>query len=252
VRRIALTLAALVLVAFPATAAGARAPVEFLFTVSSGNIDELVRFQGDPASCAAHGVCGYVGTLHYGFKAKSGYAVAIFPGRGEPLSAAFSFLDGHGTTTADVALDGGSGIVPHCTDAVSNEADGFGASLRGRRTTVFLHPALDSILSSGTSPPGSGMSGFDDTLRTHCAGPSDADLAASHASPSRRYSVSRFRRRRFDLVLSGTRPFRAAGFYGTARFRVRFRLAREGTSGVSPADNTISIIQLSPKANQIG
>jgi hypothetical protein len=222
VRRIALTLATLlVVVAFPAAVAGARSPGQYFFNVSSGNVDELVRFQGDPASCAAHGVCGYSGTVHYVFRVTTGGALASYPDRGIPSGFVFGFLQGRGTATADVAVDGQMGSVPHCTDAVTLRADAFNALLRGHRTTVALHDAGAFTIGSVTTPPSA------NTLDTHCAGPSDADLDASGATPSRRYATSRFRRVRFDLRFAGTRPFHAGGFAGTVRFRVRFRLRRE-------------------------
>jgi hypothetical protein len=221
VRRLALTLAALLVAAFPTTAGAARAPGESLFSVSSGSIDELVRFRGDPATCAVHGVCGYSGTVHYVFRATLGTAFASAPGQLLPFGFMVGFMQGRGTVTADVAVDGQAGLVPHCADVVTVSSDAFGALLRGRRTTVRLHDSGSFTSGALMAPPAAS------TLDTHCAGPSDADLEASGATPSRRYATSRFRRRRFDLRFAGTRPFRAGGFAGTARFRVRIRLRRE-------------------------
>jgi hypothetical protein len=226
VRRIALTLAALALVVFPATAAGAPS-ASYLLAISSGSVDETVRFQGNPTTCAGHGVCGYAGTLHYVFRTTSGSAFATYPERGGPFGFIFGYMGGRGTTTSDVIVDGGTGATPHCTASTSVKADGFGAGWLGRRATVSLH--LDSVSVPGTTgaPP---TPAFGDTLYTGCPGPSDGDLAASHATPSRRYATSRFRRPRFDLRFAGTRPLRSGLYTGTVRFRVLIRLRREAVA----------------------
>lgn len=200
-----------------------RAPRQslFVYDLRQADIDEVVRFQGDPASCGPPGLCGYSGTIHYNFHGR-GTGAFTAAGRPDPFGLAFGFAVGRGRTSSDVALvDGAGNTVNRCTDAATFTADGFSGEPGRRRVTIGLH-------ATGTTGSGLGEA-QPDYLDTHCAGPRDRDLIASQAAPSRNYSVSRFRRRRFALIFADTRPFRAGGFQGTVRFRVRFGLVRKFT-----------------------
>lgn len=214
----------LMLVLLPVTGAHARkahAPRQnaFVYELRQADIDEVVRFEGDPVSCGQVGLCGYTGSVHYNFHGR-GSATFTARGRLDPFGVASGIAVGSGRTSSDVAFaDRAGNTVARCTDSATFRADGFVGEPERRRVTIALHQT------------GTGTFGFDDAqpdyLDTHCAGPRDRDLIASHAAPSRNYAVSRFRRRRFALIFADTRPFRAGGFQGTVRFRVRFGLVRK-------------------------
>ena len=194
-------------------------PTLYVYDVRQADIDEVVRFRGDPATCGPPGLCGYAGTVHYRFHGRGSGAFTA-PGRNGEPGLAFGFAAGRGRTASDVSVaDGAGNPVSRCTDTATFQADGFIGDPGRRRVTVALHSTGMDGFGSGEAQP--------DYLDTHCAGPRDRDLISSRAAPSRNYAVSRFRRRRFALVFAGTRPFRAGGFEGTVRFRVTFGLVRK-------------------------
>jgi hypothetical protein len=215
---------ALALVAIPVSADARPQPTArkaYVYDVRQADVDELVRFQGDPATCGASGLCGYAGTVHYSFHGRGAGAFAP-AGRRERFGSVFGLALGSGRTTSDVALaDGAGGPHARCTDTATFRADGFAGQPGRRRVTIALHETGPGTIGFGEAQP--------DYLNTHCAGPRDRDMIASHATPSRNYAVSRFRRRRFAIVFADTQPFRAGGFQGTVRFRVTFGLVRKFT-----------------------
>jgi hypothetical protein len=189
----------------------------FGYEIRQANIDELVSFHSDLAACAPAGLCGYAGTVRYAFHGR-GFGAFESPGRRSSLPPiVFGSADGTGRTVSDVAL---AGSTTHCTDVLPIDSDGFEGLFRGRRVTVTLHAAAGQDQTTISTLLDM------DYLDTHCPGPRDRDLIASGATPSRSYSISRFRRRRFAIVFADTRPFRAGGFIGTVRFRVTFGLIR--------------------------
>ncbi|MDQ6749285.1 MAG: hypothetical protein M3Z33_00800 [Actinomycetota bacterium] len=235
IRRAGMLAAALVLV-LPATGAPARkaraVPQSlFVYDLRQADIDEVVRFQGDPASCAPSGLCGYAGTVHYNFHGR-GTGAFTAPTSQDPFGLAFGLAVGSGRTSSDVGfVDGAGNRTARCTDTETFKADGFSGAPGRRRVTIALHQTgttgADVGVGVGEAQP--------DYLDTHCAGPRDRDLVAGNAAPSRNYAVSRFRRRRFALVFADTRPFRAGGFQGTVRFRVTFGLVRKFTQPLAEA-----------------
>ena len=223
-RRAGILALGLLLLLPPALAPAAqRSPARqrlFVYDLRQADIDEVVHFAGDPATCGRAGLCGYTGTVHYKFHGRGTGAFTAPDGR-HPFGLAFGVAEGSGRTASDVAfVDAAGNPVTRCTDTASFTADGFSGEPGRRRVNIVLHETAGLGIGGEPQP---------DYLDTHCAGPRDRDLFASGGAPSRNYSVSRFRRRRFALVFSDTRPFRAGGFQGTVRFRVTFGLVRRFT-----------------------
>jgi hypothetical protein len=207
-----------------AQASGATKPPRAnVYSVTSAAGSVRVQFAGDPATCARSGVCPYHGTVTYVFAqphGDNGVAFLIFL-RGILVSGTGDFA-AHGETDADVQED--VAAAPPCTDVVHHGgdfSDGFTVVQTGpSRARVTLHPDSD----------GSPQSTAQDYIDSHCAGPRDMDLMRAGALPARSYSLSRFRRQRVTLDLSGTRSFRSGGFAGTVTSTVKIALVRNRTA----------------------
>jgi hypothetical protein len=175
------------------------------FRITGARMSEVMTFQGDGGpACARAGVCGYSGTVSYGFDHAHGIAaVAIRPRRVVGVGALFF----SGLTSASVqAPEGG----PVCRDSVLRRFDAFAVEGTPSRIRLVFHPP-----SSGT-----------DFLGTYCAGPGDADMSHAHAVPEIALSARSLRRKSLLLHASTTRAFHAGPFVGTLAFTVDLRLRR--------------------------
>jgi hypothetical protein len=206
--------ASLVLLGALATAAAADAApsLDFLaFNVRSGSMSEVVSFQGDGGpACARAGVCGYSGTINYGFAAiRDGDGSVLLTRSGRRSSASgFASVDVGALTTTTVNGPGGG---QPCTEKVLHRLDFVLMEGNASRLRVLFHaPDL--------AP---------DFLDTYCVGPSDADMSYAGAIPELSIRTRDLRKRRQTLTASSVRQFHAGPFSGTVTFNASFVLARE-------------------------
>jgi len=207
-------LASLVLLGALATASAASAAPSLdilAFTVRSASMSEVMTFQGDGGpACAQAGVCGYSGTISYGFDAiRSGDGTILLTRSGR-RSHAFGFanLSIGGLTTATVNGAPGS---PPCTEKVLHRFDFVFFSGNAKSLRVQFH-------SPAAAP---------DFLDSYCAGPSDADVGFAGAIPSLTIKTRDLKKRSFTLTTSSTKPFHSGPFTGSVAFNVNMVLARE-------------------------
>jgi hypothetical protein len=205
-------LASLVLLGALATAGAAEAApsLDYLaFTVRSGSMSEVVSFQGDGGpACAQAGVCGYSGTIGYGFPAIRGGDGSVLLTRSGRRSRAFGFatLSIGGLTTASV--NGPAGGQP-CTEKVLHRFD-----------YIFMTGDARSLRLQFHSPES-----FPDYLESYCAGPSDADIGFAGAIPSLTIKTKDLKKKRLTLSTSGVKPFHTGPFVGSVSFSVNLVLA---------------------------
>jgi hypothetical protein len=207
-------LASLVLLGALATASAASAAPSLdilAFTVRSASMSEVMTFQGDGGpACAQAGVCGYSGTIGYGFDAIRSGDGSVLLTRSGRRSRAFGFanLSIGGLTTASVNGAAGS---PPCTEKVLHRFDFVFFTGNARSLRVQFH-------SPDAAP---------DFLDSYCAGPSDADVGFAGAIPSPMIKTKDLRKRKFTLATSTVTPFHSGPFTGTVTFKVNMVLARE-------------------------
>jgi hypothetical protein len=205
--------ASLVLLGALATAGPAAAASSldfFAFTVRSGSMSEVMSFQGDARpACAQAGVCGYGGTISYGFSAiREGDGSVLLTRSGRRSRAAgYASLSIGGLTTATVNGPGGG---PPCTEKVLHRFDYVFMSGDARRLRLQFHS------------PGA----FPDYLESYCVGPSDADIGFAGALPTLSMKTRDLNKRRVTLSTSSVRPFQSGPFAGTVTFNVSLELAR--------------------------
>lgn len=186
-----------------AVPAGAAQGHTYGFSITDARISEVMTFQGDNGpACQRVGVCGYSGTVSYGFDHADGLMAAAIS-RGHAVG--FGFLDFNGLTSATVQVPGGG---PPCTDRVIRKFDAFQVKGGASHLSFVFHPRLAGL----------------NFLDTYCAGPSDADIARE--IPALVVPVSQMRRRALILHLSSTRPFHAGPFQGTLAFSLDLRMRR--------------------------
>ena len=206
-------MASLVLLGALASAAPAAAApkLDFLaFTARSGSISEVVSFQGDGGpECARAGVCGYSGTVSYGFPAIRDGGGSVFISRSGHRSTAYGYasLDVGGLTTATVNGPGGG---QPCTEKVLHRFDYVLMEGNASKLTLLFHPA-------DFSP---------DFVDTYCVGPSDADLAHAAAIPSLSIRTKDLRKHRLTLTTSSVKQFHSGPFTGTVTFNASLVLSR--------------------------
>jgi hypothetical protein len=207
------TVALLVLFGALASAAPvAAAPkLDFLaFTARSGSMSEQVSFQGDGGpECARAGVCGYSGTISYGFPAIRDGDGSVLISRSGRRSNAFGYtsLDVGALTIATVNGPGGG---QPCTEKVLHRFDYVLMEGNASKLEVLFHPA-------DFSP---------DFLDSYCVGPSDADVAHAGAIPSLSISTNDLRKHKLTLTTSSVKQFHSGPFTGTVTFNVSLVLSR--------------------------
>jgi hypothetical protein len=185
------------------------------FNVRSGSMSEVVSFQGDGGpACAQAGVCGYSGTINYGFGAIRDGDGTVLLARGGRRSRASGFvnLDIGGLTTVSVNPPGGG---QPCTEKVLHRFDFVALTGNARSLLVQFH-------SADTAP---------DYLESYCAGPSDADVAFAGALPTLNIRTSDLKKRRFTISASSVKQFHSGPFTGTVAFNANFVLARTRVPG---------------------
>ena len=194
-----------------AAPASARTRVHAMaFDVTDATMSEQMSFQGDGGpACARAGVCGYSGTVTYGFGGiEGGDAFIAFLRRGHRSTiAAFGELFDHGLTSATVNVPGGG---PPCTEQIIRKGETFDIrGTPGRVRFVFHDPFISGSL-----------------LRTFCPGPSDVDMWRARAVPRLSVPVSKLRQGHVLLQESTTRPFHSGPFVGQLKFDVSLRMRR--------------------------
>lgn len=187
------------------TSAGAAKPRRYAFGIPDVSMSEVMTFHGDASpDCVRSGVCGYSGTVRYGFSAGSGAAAFIVSGRHVRGTADFFY---EGLTSASVQEPGGG---PPCSDKVLRSFDGFEVEGTPGRVRLLFHPYWD----------------VPQYLSTYCAGPSDVDMSHANALPEIVVTERALRRHGLHLEASTTRPFHSGPFAGTLSFEVNMRLRR--------------------------
>jgi hypothetical protein len=180
------------------------------FNVRSGSMSEVMTFQGDGGpACAQAGVCGYSGTISYGFSAIRDGDGSVLLTRSGRRSRAFGFasLSVGGLTTATVNGPGGG---PPCTEKVLHRFDYVFMSGDARRLRVQFH-SPDAV---------------PDFLETYCTGPSDADVGFAGALPTISIKTRDLNKRRLTLSASTVKAFHTGPFVGTVAFSTNLVLAR--------------------------
>lgn len=209
VTRAVVIAACLLLVA--AVPAFARTRVSALaYDITDASISEEMDFQGDGGpACSRAGVCGYSGTVTYGFDGiEGGDAFIAFLRRGHRTrTIASGEIFANGLTKATVFGPGGG---PPCTEQILRHGELFSiAGTPGRVRFSFHDPSVTGSL-----------------LRTYCTGPSDADMWRARAIPRLSVPVSTLRHRHVLLQTSTTRPFHSGPFVGQLKFSVSLRMRR--------------------------
>ncbi|HEY0631123.1 MAG TPA: hypothetical protein VGC98_03630, partial [Thermoleophilaceae bacterium] len=163
-----------------------------------------VDFHGDAAAgCAAAHLCDVTGTARWNVTGDGAIAAVAFRSHGRRFEQAFltigDFSDGEPPlrTSARVRREGASGSL--CSDAVPGDVAGGGTTTRrGSAAEIKL---IDPAAGSG------------DVLRTRCAGPMAADVAA--LLPARKIGERALLRGHRTLDFSADRTFAAHGLAGT-------------------------------------
>jgi hypothetical protein len=184
------------------------------FTVRSASMSEAMTFQGDGGpACAQAGVCGYNGTISYGFDAIREGDGSVLLTRSGSRSRAFGFanLSIGGLTSATVNDPSG----PPCTEKVLHRFDFVFLSGNARTLRVQFH-----------SPQA-----FPDYLESYCAGPSDADVGFAGAIPALTMKTRDLRKRSVTLTTSSVKQFHSGPFTGTLTFKVNMVLAKARLPG---------------------
>jgi hypothetical protein len=178
--------------------------------ITDASMSERVTFQGDGGpGCARAGVCGYSGTITYGFEGiQDGDAILALAPRGRHRRAiGFGEVSVNSLTTVSVDPPGGG---PPCTEKVLHHADVFLLSGTAGRIRVGFH---DPRVIGGL-------------LRSYCVGPSDADIWHADALPRLSVPGIQLRRRRLTLQASSTRSFHAPPFTGQVTFQATVHMRR--------------------------
>jgi hypothetical protein len=207
-RRLAPFLALCLVALAPARAAAASRPPQVIpFDVRSASLSEVVSFHGGPG-CAQAGVCGYSGTISYGFGGirDGGGGVILTRSRHSSEGFGFGTLDVGALTTASVSGPAGG---PVCSERVLHKEDVFALEGSAGRLRVVFHPA--------TLTP--------EFIDSYCVGPSDEDIAHTQALPTISLPTSKLSKRRVKLSVSTQRAFSAPPFAGTVQFSATLELA---------------------------
>ncbi|HEV2813396.1 MAG TPA: hypothetical protein VGW10_09110, partial [Solirubrobacteraceae bacterium] len=206
-----------------ASLAPAAAQAQLAVSVSHGPLISLdvvpmrttgslaVRWDSDPATCAAAGRCGLAGNMTWNAprgglvfvveylrnrrRERAGSLILSGEERGTPLRA-----------RVRRATPGGSSL---CVDAAST---GAGMELAERDGLVGI---------------GFGQPGMETLLANRCAGPTMGDVAS--ALPVIRMSLARLARGRTTIRLAGEGGFAAGGLRGTVTSTLSLRLGRPRT-----------------------
>ncbi len=171
----------------------------------------IVRFHGDPATgCAAHGLCGYSGTVLWTPPASA--SMEIFESTAHRRTS-YQFSLSLFSQTSVPAPPGGltneitQGPGQSCSDAALTGANINLALSRGR-VRFNLAQASPSL------------------LQTRCAGPLDADVASALPSPTA--TIHSTLRGEMTVDLAASQPFAAHGFAGTVASTLKLALGRPG------------------------
>jgi hypothetical protein len=173
-----------------------------------------VDFHGDQAAgCAAAHLCDTAGTVRWDPSGQATLIAIAYRDRGKRFEQGFLTLGegepgaGSPHTTARVRRTSAPGSL--CADGGSLTAtDAQSPARRGSSVTL-------RIMDAGQASNG-------DVLRTHCAGPMAADVAA--LLPQRLITERRLIHSRRTLDFSTEREFSAHGLAGTVRSTVRLKL----------------------------
>ncbi len=210
VRGVTASVVLICLLAFAAPAFGASKTELLALDVRQGSMSEVVTFQGDGGeACARAGVCGYSGTLSYGFSGiRDGQLTVILSHRGK-RSSAFGFANLNVGALTMASVSSAPGATP-CTEKILHKFDGFALEGDAKTLRLLFHPA--------EAAP--------DFLSSYCGGPSDADIDHAQGLPTLTVATRKLRQRRLTLTSDSVTPFHIGPFTGTVTFHASFQLAR--------------------------
>ncbi len=169
-----------------------------------------VTFVGDPASCAAAGLCGYAGSDAFSLQGAGDLSLVTVRRRGRASTSVSLFLN-NGAVSSVVDRTAGPGEYSSCSDTTAGEP---GENVGG----FFSAAASGPRVSLGLASSGSAA------LGTRCAGPLIGDLR--DALPTETISLGSLAGGDRLVDLGGTHPFTAHGFTGTVRSTVMLALGR--------------------------
>jgi hypothetical protein len=186
----------------------------YAYRVTRAQGTETATFQGDGTSaCANAGLCGYSGTVTYSFAHPShGAAIVTVVSRGNRHAGFGDFGFGtQGTTTSNVAQ---AGVAQPCVDTVQHHFDSLDVVVSGSRVLFGLHAFNADQLSS-------------DYLGTHCAGPTEEDMALAGALPAVTGPLKSLKRHRLDFEMHSNQPFHIGPFTGTLKVDATYSMVRD-------------------------
>jgi hypothetical protein len=202
-------LAALAIV--PATADAKRGSI---YDVTRATGFEKVTFTGDAdGGCDLYGVCGYSGTVSYVISGKPRGTLRLTKGKNGKVTARASYKT-NGVTHMHVTPPPDQGSA--CDVTLHHNTDVFDLHSRGSHNQLLMftyHP----------SGP--------DYLDTSCAGPNEGAVSDAGVLPSALFQPSDF----FggtspSFGLSGSTPFRAAGFSSTIQWKLQYKMKARACS----------------------
>jgi hypothetical protein len=194
--------------------AAAQAKRGSIYDLTKATGFERVRFTGDAGSgCAQYAVCGYSGTTTYRIGGTPRGTLVLTRSSSGRVKGSASYRTA-GTTTSSVTPPQPGQA---CTDTVTRNSDVFKLSSTG--------PSFQNLLlvyHAGAAT---------DYLDTSCAGPNEGAVSDAGVLPSALFQPSDF----FggtspSFGLSGSTPFRAAGFSSTIQWKLQYKMKARACS----------------------
>jgi hypothetical protein len=210
----ALAAALLALVLAPPALAAKTHTTNYAYKVTKAEGTETATFQGDGTSaCANAGLCGYSGTVTYTFAHPTrGAAIVTVVSRGHRHTGFGDFSFGtDGTTTSNVAE---AGVAQPCVDSVTHHFDTLDVLVSGSRVLFGFHAFNAGELSS-------------DYLGTHCAGPTEGDMALARILPAVVGPLKVLNRPRVNFEIHSNSPFHIGPFAGTLKVDAAYSMVRD-------------------------
>jgi hypothetical protein len=206
---------ALALVLAPSALAAKTHTTSLAYRVTKAEGTETATFQGDGTpTCAAAGLCGTSGTVTYSFtNANRGFAVVTIVSRGHRKVGFGDFEFGtDGTTSSNVSQ---AGVAQPCVDSVKHRNDMLDVGSARSNVLFGFHLVNTAVLSS-------------DYLGTHCAGPTEADMATARVLPAVAIPLkAMMKRSRIDFELHSNLPFHVGPFSGMLKVDAAYTLRRD-------------------------
>jgi hypothetical protein len=223
-RRIALALTAVFIVALGATPAEAktRSLRVTLYQLERAEGSVKLTFHGDEAAgCRANGLCSISGTTTYTFGGKPRFGQVLWIKRNKRTEGFYGFAETRAATVSDVVSAGSN---EHCIDRRESSTESLEFEPRSKRVRFDWRRIEDEEEREGIF-----LDDGDTVFDTRCAGPELVDLAG--ALPRADVSYRVFRSPRSSFRTTGSLPFARNGFAGTVEWDLRYGLRYRGRGG---------------------